>query len=180
LSAAACLFSWFRVRPGWRFAASCLGDHRVVDFTSYLGLAQSTVSAHLVFANAAFWSHGRSGGCRCSRCVMISRSSRSWPRRSDCWRRPATQWRSAPIRRAGHPVTTTVAPACHRRSVAGRLSGSSAGRCERHLQPHRSCSRGDGRRGGWVDRADRLRSVIAGGDEQRIGDLVAVPPYGAG
>jgi DNA-binding transcriptional ArsR family regulator len=32
---------------GWRTCATSLGEHEVVDLTAHLGLARSTVSAHL-------------------------------------------------------------------------------------------------------------------------------------
>ena len=49
-AAAVCLFRW-RADPA-RLAVVrhlTLGEHRVVDLTDHLGLAQSTVSGHLVY-----------------------------------------------------------------------------------------------------------------------------------
>ncbi len=45
-----------------------LGEHRVVELTHHLGLAQSTVSKHLAFCATAVWSSpGRSPARHSSR-----------------------------------------------------------------------------------------------------------------
>ena len=48
LRAAACLFHGFSDRSRLAIVEHlCVGEHRVVDLTRHLGLAQSTVSSHL-------------------------------------------------------------------------------------------------------------------------------------
>ena len=45
-----------------------LGEHRVVDLTAHLGLAQSTVSKHLAcLKDSAWWPRAPRAGRRCGR-----------------------------------------------------------------------------------------------------------------
>ena len=79
LTAAACLFHGFSDPSRLTILQHlALGEHRVVDLTQHLGLAQSTVSKHL--------SCLRDCARRCLRWRTRRRCATCWPQRSGCWR----------------------------------------------------------------------------------------------
>ena len=95
LTAAACLFHGFGERSRLAIVQHLLlGEHRVVDLTGHLGLAQSTVSKHLAClldcGIVEARTQGRAGPPG-TRSPTPPRPGRCWPRPRCSSRAPATR-----------------------------------------------------------------------------------------
>ena len=111
-----------------------LGEHRVVDLTAHLGLAQSTVSGTWrACATAAWWPPVPRAAPRCTRWPAPSCWTCS-PRPSGCSRRPATPSRSArsSVRTPGHDRR---ARARHRRRTSAAPGPAGAAARRRRASP---------------------------------------------